>query len=125
MLALGPAHAKDKKKKHNDADVPAQASDAPAPPADPSTPPRQLDATKPADRPKQDSPAVGMREQPRAVQTISLDRAISQVERRYKARVVRADKIQRGGKLVYELRLLSEEGRVWTVRIDAETGNEV
>ena len=72
-----------------------------------------------------DAPALGMREQPRAAQSISLDRVISQVEKRYKARVVRADKTQRDGRVVYELRLLSEEGRVWTVRIDAETGNEV
>ncbi len=109
LLALGPAHSKDKKKKHQDDDTQAAA---PAPDA----------PVRPADAPRPDSPA---HEQPRAVPAVSLDRVISQVERRYKARVVRADKIQRGGKLVYELRLLSEEGRVWTVRVDAETGNEV
>ena len=45
-------------------------------------------------------------------------------QRRYKARVVRAEASDSGGRRVYVLRMLSDEGRVWTVRIDAQTGNE-
>ena len=44
------------------------------------------------------------------------------VERRYKARVVRAESIKRAGRTVYVLRLLDQAGRVFTVRIDASSG---
>ncbi len=53
---------------------------------------------------------------------ISMDRAIAMVERRYQARVVRADVSESDGRRLYVLRLLSEEGRVWTVRMDANSG---
>jgi uncharacterized membrane protein YkoI len=55
---------------------------------------------------------------------ISKDQAIEMAQRRYKARVVRAEASDNGGRRVYVLRMLSDEGRVWTVRIDAQTGNE-
>jgi uncharacterized membrane protein YkoI len=61
-------------------------------------------------------------EQPR--QTISLDQAIVMAEQRYKARVVRADTTESDGRRYHVLRLLSQEGRVWTIRIDAATGQE-
>jgi hypothetical protein len=55
---------------------------------------------------------------------ISLDEAVSMVERRYKARVVRAEVEQEKGKTVYVLRLFNEgSGRVWTVRVDAASGS--
>jgi uncharacterized membrane protein YkoI len=53
---------------------------------------------------------------------LSLDQAIEMVERRFKARVVRPGVEEADGRRVYVLRLLSEEGRVWTVRVDAQTG---
>jgi uncharacterized membrane protein YkoI len=52
----------------------------------------------------------------------SLSQVISQVERRYKARVVRTDVMDGGGQCVYVLRLLSDEGRVWSVRVDSRSG---
>jgi uncharacterized membrane protein YkoI len=57
-------------------------------------------------------------------QVISLDQAIAMAEQRYKARVVRADTTDTDGRRYHVLRLLSQEGRVWTVRIDAATGQE-
>jgi uncharacterized membrane protein YkoI len=54
---------------------------------------------------------------------LSLDQAIEMVERRYRARVVRAGVDESNGQRLYVLRLLSEEGRVWTVRVDAQTGS--
>jgi uncharacterized membrane protein YkoI len=51
-----------------------------------------------------------------------MDQAIEIAERRYRARVVRAEPKEQQGRRVYVLRLLSEEGRVWTVRVDAQTG---
>lgn len=68
-------------------------------------------------------PAAGIREAPRQVESsMSLDQAIALAERRYNARVVRAEASNFKGRRVYVLRLLSEEGRVWTVRVDASSG---
>ena len=53
---------------------------------------------------------------------ISLDEAVSRAERQYQARVVRTDVQDEDGRKVYVLKLLSEDGRVFTVRIDAATG---
>lgn len=53
---------------------------------------------------------------------LSLDQVIAQVERKYKARVVRPDVVNEGGQCIYVLRLLSDEGRVWTVRVDSRSG---
>jgi uncharacterized membrane protein YkoI len=54
---------------------------------------------------------------------ISLDEAVSRAERQFRARVVRAETTERDGRLVYVLRLLSDDGRVFTVRIDASSGS--
>jgi uncharacterized membrane protein YkoI len=62
--------------------------------------------------------------QQRPSPTLSLDQAIAQAERRYNARVVRADTQDADGRRYHILRLLSDNGRVWTVRIDAATGQE-
>ena len=53
---------------------------------------------------------------------ISLDEAVSRAEQQYRARVVRTDVHDEDGRKVYVLKLLSENGRVFTVRIDAATG---
>jgi len=63
-------------------------------------------------------------ELPLAQAGVTLDQAIETAQRRYKARVVRADVSESNGRRVYVLRLLSEEGRVWTIKVDAETGGE-
>lgn len=53
---------------------------------------------------------------------ITLDRAIAIAEMHYKARVVRAAEEDSEGRRSYVLRLLSDEGRVWTIHVDAQTG---
>jgi hypothetical protein len=53
---------------------------------------------------------------------ISLDEAVRMAEAQYHARVVRTDVQDEDGRKVYVLKLLSEGGRVITVRIDAATG---
>ncbi len=53
---------------------------------------------------------------------ISLDEAVARAERQYRARVVRTDVQDEDGRKVYVLKMLSENGRVFTVRIDASTG---
>ncbi|HUQ11483.1 MAG TPA: PepSY domain-containing protein [Steroidobacteraceae bacterium] len=53
---------------------------------------------------------------------ITLDEAVSRAERQHHARVVRTDVQDEDGRKVYVLKLLSDDGRVFTVRIDAATG---
>lgn len=53
---------------------------------------------------------------------ISLDEAVAIAERRFKARVVRAEIRNGDAGPVYVLRLLNESGRVWTVKVDALSG---
>lgn len=54
---------------------------------------------------------------------LSMDEAIDRAQKRFRARVVRAEQIEQGGRVVYVLRLLSDEdGRVFTVRVDARSG---
>ena len=62
---------------------------------------------------------------PRADAGISLDEAVNLAERRYRARVIRAETRESNGRRIHQLRLLSDDGRVWTVRIDAATGAEL
>lgn len=57
---------------------------------------------------------------------LSREQAMVIVERRYGARVVRSDTLlQQDGWHLYVFRLLSEGGKVWTVRVDARSGAEV
>lgn len=59
-----------------------------------------------------------------ADRAITLDEAVARAERRYDARAVRAEEKQHGGRIEYRIRLLGADGRVFEVRIDAETGRE-
>ena len=56
---------------------------------------------------------------------ISIEQAVKMAEQKFKARVVRAESQDEGGKTVYVLRLLNDSGRVWTVRVDAATGGVI
>jgi hypothetical protein len=53
---------------------------------------------------------------------ISLDEAVRRAEAQYHAKVVRTDVQDEDGRKIYVLKLLSEDGRVVTVRVDAATG---
>jgi uncharacterized membrane protein YkoI len=53
---------------------------------------------------------------------MSLDEAVRMVESRYRARAVKAETVNNGGRRVHEIRLLNADGKVWKVRVDAETG---
>jgi uncharacterized membrane protein YkoI len=54
---------------------------------------------------------------------LSLDQAVRLAQHRYKARVVRAETQIQGGRTIYILRMLDESGRVFAVRVDAESGS--
>jgi uncharacterized membrane protein YkoI len=62
-----------------------------------------------------------------SAQAISREQASQEIQRRYggNARVVRTDIIDQNGRTIYVFRLLSGNGRVWIVRIDAHSGAEV
>ena len=51
-----------------------------------------------------------------------MDRAVQLAERRFRARVVRAETETQGGRTIYALRMLDGAGRVFAVRIDAASG---
>jgi uncharacterized membrane protein YkoI len=53
---------------------------------------------------------------------MSMDQAADMVQSRFNARVVRADEQERDGQVVYRFKLLSNDGRVFVVRVDARTG---
>lgn len=64
------------------------------------------------------------RDMVQADRAISLDEAVARAERRYRARAVRAEEKRHGDRIEYRIRLLGEDGRVFEVRVDAETGRE-
>jgi uncharacterized membrane protein YkoI len=53
---------------------------------------------------------------------VSLDQAVEMAQRRFRAKAVKAETVENGGKRVHQIRLLSAEGKVWTVKVDAESG---
>lgn len=79
-----------------------------------------------ADNDRQGSERGGkQRQQQGSDSGISLDAAVRQAERKYGARVIRAEtRTTSDGRRQHVLRLLSEDGRVWTVKIDAASGTE-
>jgi hypothetical protein len=57
---------------------------------------------------------------------LSRAEAVALVQQRYRARVLRTHFLQdANGRPLYEFRLLSAGGKVWTVRIDAYSGAEL
>ncbi len=54
---------------------------------------------------------------------VSLGQATAMARSRYPGRVVRAEMVMIGDRVVYEIRILGDDGRVRTVRIDAQTGS--
>lgn len=55
---------------------------------------------------------------------MTLDEAVARAERKYSARAVRAEEKVQDGRRVYRIRLLSEDGRVFDVTVDAATGKD-
>ncbi len=54
---------------------------------------------------------------------LTLDDAVELVKRRFDARVVRAEEAREGDELIYRIRLLAADGRVFTVRVNARSGS--
>jgi len=60
-----------------------------------------------------------------ADRAVTLDEAVARAERRHDARAVRAEEKRRDERIVYRIRLLGSDGRVFEVTVDAETGREL
>jgi hypothetical protein len=54
---------------------------------------------------------------------VSLQEATALATRRHAGRVVRAETVSAGGRRVHVIRILGDDNRVRTVRVDAETGS--
>jgi uncharacterized membrane protein YkoI len=54
---------------------------------------------------------------------VSLDQAVQMAQRRYGARAVKAETVSQGDRRVHRIRLMSPEGKVWHVHVDAATGD--
>ena len=54
---------------------------------------------------------------------VSLGQDTAMARGRYPGRVVRAEQVMIGDRVVYEIRILGDDGRVRTVRVDAQTGS--
>ncbi len=81
------------------------------------------DARAPRFAPAVPAPYVEWRGRDVRLAGVSLDQAVAMAERRFKAKVVRAGVTESNGRRIYVLRLLSEQGRVWTVKVDADSGS--
>lgn len=53
---------------------------------------------------------------------ISKDEAVSRAENRYRAKAVKVEVVRNGDSVIYQVRLLNAEGKVFTVDVDAATG---
>jgi hypothetical protein len=68
-----------------------------------------------------------IRPPPRAMAQKSTDRIVRDIERKHKAKVVKdPEEREIDGRRVLVLRLLDDKkGKIWEVRVDAETGKEL
>jgi uncharacterized membrane protein YkoI len=53
---------------------------------------------------------------------VSLDRAVQMAESRYRAKAIKATTVSNGERRIHQIRLI-REGKVWTVNVDAQTGD--
>jgi uncharacterized membrane protein YkoI len=53
---------------------------------------------------------------------MTLEQAVAEAEKKHSARAVRADEQTQDGRRVYRIRLLSTDGRVFDVTVDAASG---
>ena len=75
--------------------------------------------------PQLEAEPVPVPRQARAEPELSREQAVALVQKRYGARVVRAEFLDQDGRHVFVFRLLSAAGKVWIVRVDARTGTKV
>ena len=79
-------------------------------------------AVRAHDAPAAPSQTVILRPPPRHA-GLSLAQAVRLAQRRFRARVVRAETQTHGDRTIYVLRMLDDTGRVFPVRVDAASGS--
>ena len=57
--------------------------------------------------------------------SMSLNEAVAQAKRSFPGRVLRAETQSRGDRRVHVVRILNEQGKVRTLRFDADTGKPI
>ena len=60
---------------------------------------------------------------PAAAAPMTMSQAVKMAEKRFHARVLKAEAQKEGGSTTYVLKLLNDTGHVWTVRVDAANGS--
>jgi len=75
---------------------------------------------RPQGAPRSPSRTVVRQTSPQRV--VSMDKAVRLAQRRFNARVVRAETETQGDRTIYVLRMLDGSGRVFAVRVDAASG---
>lgn len=73
-----------------------------------------------------EAPVQSVREPPRPLADKAVDRIVRDVEKKNpRAKVVRQEVKEEKGRKVLVLRMLSDEGKVWNVRVDVASGKEL
>lgn len=67
-------------------------------------------------------PAAAGAAPPAAAPVMTMSQAVKMAEKRFHARVLKAEAQKEGGSTTYVLKLLNDTGHVWTVRVDAANG---
>ena len=57
--------------------------------------------------------------------SISLDEAVAKARRKNKGKVLSAETIRKDGRQVHSIKILTKDGRVKRIRIDARTGKKM
>jgi hypothetical protein len=74
----------------------------------------------------EEAPVQGVREPPRMMAGKSVDRIVQDIEKKYRARVIKQEFVDEDGRRVLKLRLYNDkDGKVWFVRVDPATGKEL
>jgi uncharacterized membrane protein YkoI len=60
---------------------------------------------------------------PAAAPAMTMNQAVKMAEKKFHARVIKAETQKDGGKSIYVLKLLNDTGHVRTVHVDAATGS--
>lgn len=73
-----------------------------------------------------EAPVQALREPPRMIAGKSVDSVVQDIQKKYKAKVLKQETVEDKGRKVLKLQLYDEKkGRVWFVHVDTATGKEL
>jgi hypothetical protein len=80
----------------------------------------------PVFEPAEAPPVQALREPPRTIAGKSVDSVVQDIQKKYKAKVLKQETVEDKGRKVLKLQLYDEKkGRVWYVNVDTATGKEL